>query len=110
MYWRAGFQIMTAKMDNEFEPMCSNLADLGIGLNKVARDEHIGEVECFICTLKEHMCAIYNTLPFTHIPPHMVIEMANHAVYWLNSFPHQDGISDTLSPHTIITRQTINYN
>ena len=40
----------------------------------------------------------------------MVIEMANHAVYWLNSFPHPDGISDTLSPRTIITGQTINYN
>ena len=97
-------------MDGEFEPMCGNLADLGISLNEAARDEHVGEVEHFMCTLKECMRASYNTLPFTNIPPCMVIKMANHAVYWLNSFPHQDGISETLSPHTIITGQTIDYN
>ena len=36
---------MMAKMDGEFEPMRGDLADLGIGLNKAARDEHIGEVK-----------------------------------------------------------------
>ena len=36
--------------------------------------------------------------------------MANHAIFWLNSFPHPDGISETLSPWTIITSQTIDYN
>ena len=76
MYQQARFWIVTAKMDGKFEPMCSNLVDLGIGLNEAARDQHIGEVEWFICTLKERMRAIYNTLPFTHTPPHMVIEMA----------------------------------
>ena len=97
-------------MDSKFEAMHSDLADLGIGLNEVACDEHVGKIERFICMLKEQVHAIYNTLPFTNIPPCMIIEMANHAVYWLNSFPHQDGISNTLSPHTIITGQTINYN
>ena len=45
MYRQARFRITTAKMDGEFEPMCGDLADLGIGLNEVARDEHVGEVE-----------------------------------------------------------------
>ena len=52
MYRQAGFRIAAAKMDSEFELMHGDLADLGIGLNKAARDEHIGEVEQFIQTLK----------------------------------------------------------
>jgi hypothetical protein len=56
------------------------------------------------------MRAIYNTLPFTNMPPHLVIKMAKHAVYWLNAFPHPNGVSDTLSPHMIITGQGVDYN
>jgi hypothetical protein len=110
IYKRAGFHITAAKMDGEFEPMRGNLADLGIVLNETARDEHVGEVERFIRTLKERMRAIYNMLPFTNMPPCLVIKMAKHAVYWLNAFPHPDGVSDTLSPWTIVTGQTVNYN
>ena len=69
MYRWAGFCIATAKMDGKFEAMCGDLADLGIGLNEATGKEHIGEIECFICTLKEQMHMIYNTLPFTNIPP-----------------------------------------
>jgi hypothetical protein len=86
------------ELDGEFEPMCGNLADLGIALNEAARDEHIGDIEQFNRTLKECMRAIYNTLPFTNMPPRLVIEMAKHAVYWLNAFLHPDGVSATLSP------------
>ena len=56
-------------MDSEFEAMRGNLADLGIGLNEAAHDEHIGEIERFICTLKEWMHMVYNTILFTNIPP-----------------------------------------
>jgi hypothetical protein len=110
VYKRAGFHITMALMDGEFEPMHGDLANLGIALNEAARDEHIRDVERFIQTLKERMCAIYNTLPFTNMPPRLVIEMAKHAVYWLNAFLHPDGVSDTLSPRTIVTGQTVDYN
>jgi Zinc knuckle len=110
VYKRAGFQITSALMDGEFEPMRGDLADLGIALNETARDEHVGDVERFIRTLKERMRAIYNMLPFNNMPPRLVIEMAKHAVYWLNAFPHPNGISDTLSPRTIVTGQTVDYN
>ena len=36
VYRRAGFRIMTAKMDGEFEAMRGDLADLGITLNEAA--------------------------------------------------------------------------
>jgi hypothetical protein len=67
-------------MDGEFEPMRGDLADLGIALNETARDEHVGDIERFIRTLKERMRAIYNnTLPFKHVPPRIVIKMASQA-------------------------------
>jgi hypothetical protein len=111
VYKHAGFHVTTALMDGEFEAMCGDLADIGIALNEAARDEHVGDVERFIRTfLKERMRAIYNMLPFTNMPPRLVIEMAKHTVYWLNAFPHSSGVSDTLSPRTIITGQTVDFN
>jgi hypothetical protein len=109
VYKRAGFRVLTTMMDGEFEAMRGDLADLGIALNEAARDEHVGEIERFIRTLKERMRAIYNSLPFTNMPPRIVIEMAKHAVYWLNAFPHPNGVSNTLSPRTIVTGQTVDF-
>lgn len=110
VYRKGGFRIITAKMDGEFEALRGELADLEIGLNEAARDEHVGEVERYIRTLKERMRAIYSSLPFSNVPPRLVIEMAKHAVYWLNAFPCHNGVSGTLSPRTIITGQTVDYN
>jgi hypothetical protein len=53
------------------------------------------------------MHATYNTLPFTHMPPHLVIEMAKQAIFWLHSFPRVDGVSDHMSPREIMTGQRL---
>ena len=45
IYQRAGFQVMQALIEGEFEPLRGNLADCGIALNSTARDEHVGEAE-----------------------------------------------------------------
>jgi hypothetical protein len=96
-------------MDGEFKPMRGDLADAGITLNETANDEHVGEIERFIRTLKERMWAFYNSLPFNHMPPRLVIKMAKHSIYWLNSFPHPNGVSADMSPRTIITGQTVDF-
>jgi hypothetical protein len=44
------------------------------------------------------------------MPPRLVIEMAKHGIYWLNAFPNPNGVSDNLSPRTIITGQTVDFN
>jgi hypothetical protein len=110
VYKRAGFKIVATLMDGEFEPLRGDLADAEIALNTTARDEHVGDIERFIRTLKERMRANYNTLPFTRIPTRLVIEMAKSCVFWLNSFPHPNGVSADLSPRTIITGQSIDFN
>jgi hypothetical protein len=110
IYRRAGFRVTMAMMGGEFQKLRGDLADMEVKLNGTARDEHVGEIERYIRTLKERMHAIYNTLPFTNVPPRLVIEMAKNCVYWLNSFPNKNGISNALSPHTIITGQNVDYN
>ena len=55
-------------MDGELVPLCGGLAELGVTLNETSRDEHVGDIEWYICTMKEHMQAIYNTLPFQKVP------------------------------------------
>ena len=98
LYWRAGFRVTQALMDGKFEPMRGELAGIGVELNTTARDEHVGDIERFIQTIKEWMRAIYNTLPYKNMPPRLVIEMTKHAVFWLNAFPHPNGIGGNKSP------------
>jgi hypothetical protein len=44
------------------------------------------------------------------MPNWMVIEMVYTSVFWLNSFPSAQGISETLSPWEIVLRQSLDYN
>ena len=67
------------------------------------------EIERHIRVVKERSRAIYNTVPFTRFPAQMVIEMVYNCNFWLNSFPHPDGVSAVLSPRTIVTGHTIDF-
>jgi hypothetical protein len=78
-------------------------------LNTVSADEHVPEIERHIRTIKERARSVINTLPFEGYPPRMIIELIYYCVFWLNSFPAVGGISDVMSPRTIITGTTIDY-
>ena len=109
LFRKAGFKVTIALMDGKFVPLRGGLAELGLRLNETSRDEHVGDIERYIQTVKERMRAIYNTLPFQKIPAWLVIEMAKTAVFWLNTFPAAGGASHNLSPRTIITGQQVDY-
>ena len=66
--------------------------------NICSADEHIPEIEQFIHIIKECCQALHATLPFISFPPCLIIEMVYHCVFWLNSFPPNEGVSNTLSP------------
>ena len=53
LYRMAGFKVTVALMDGEFLPLCRGLAKLGIRLNETSRDEHVRDIERYICTVKE---------------------------------------------------------
>ena len=110
IYKQRGFNVSHLLMDGEFEPLRGALAGLGIQLNMVTNQEHVPEVERYIRTLKERVRCIYNTLPFEHMAPRLLIEMVKASNFWLNAFPHRNGISDVLSPRQIVTGSTIDFN
>ena len=107
---KRGFKISTLLMDRQFESIRGDLAEMQINLNTVSNDEHVPEVERYIRTIKERAHCVYNTLPFRRIPTRMIIEIVYHSVFWLNSFPAEDGISPKLSPCAIVIGTLIDYN
>jgi len=83
---------------------------MGIILNVTSRDKHVPEIERYIRTVKERVRAIVNTLPFKQYPNRLIVKTVYNSTFWLNCFPHKDGIHPTLSPRMIVTGSTIDYN
>ena len=71
---------------------------------------NVQEIERFIRKIKERAWAIVNTLPIEQYPNRLIVETVYNTIFWLNCFPHKNGIHPTLSPCTIITGSTIDYN
>lgn len=110
IYHSGGFRIRHVLTDGAFESLKEALMSvLKARLNTTSRDEHVGEIERYIRTVKERMRSTFNALPFKRFPARMVIESAKREVFWLNAFPNTNGISKTLSPRTIITGDTLSY-
>jgi hypothetical protein len=84
--------------DGEFEVIHVQLAAAGSGLNICSANEHVLEVECFIRTVKERACCIYNSVLFQKFQALLIKEMVTTCIFWLNMFPPHDGMSSMLSP------------
>jgi len=104
------FTVTRCNANLEFKPLKDDPKEKGIHLNLATEGEHMPEVERCIRTIKEWTRAIWNTVPFTRFPSRMVTEMATSSVFWLNMFPGNDGISNTMSPRTIMTGICADYN
>ena len=98
-YARAGFNVHTILMDNEFEKIRDYV---NATLNTPAASEHIGEIERRIRVIKERCRGILCTLPYAKIPRVMLIYLLHHVVMWLNNFPVANGISTRFSPREIL--------
>ena len=59
--------------------------------------------------IKERGRGILNTLPFKKMPRLMLIELVYHVVLWLNAFPANSGVSETLSPWEIVYRHKLDF-
>lgn len=77
VYRNCGFRVKTPLMNGEFAGLQGDLADQQVNLNATVPDKHAGDIERFICTVKERIRSIYTTLSFQLIPAQVVIEMAN---------------------------------
>ena len=62
-----------------------------------------------IQTLKERIRATRHSLPFKRMPRLMLVEMVYYNTMWINAFPAKYGVSNTISPRTMLTGVTLNY-
>ncbi len=109
-YLQRGFCITAVHADLEFECCRGTIAtDLQARLNTAGEDEHVPEVERCIRTVKERTRCTYNCLPFERFPPLLIVEMVFLSVFWMNAFPHKNGISASLSPRTIVTGRHVDF-
>jgi hypothetical protein len=69
VYLKRGFKITHTPADGQFKALRGDVAELGITLNVVSRDDDVPEAERYIRTIKERTGYIYNTLPFNQMPP-----------------------------------------
>jgi hypothetical protein len=107
LYTCCGFRVTTILADPEFEPLQETFGH--IQFNLCAQDEHVPEIERFIRTVKDRTRSGYNSLPFERIPRLMLIRLVGNAVFWLNAFPHTDGVPNTLSPRYLLTGKHLDY-
>ncbi len=95
LYRCRGFRVTECNAYMEFEPVQNSFCS--ITFNLFAQDEHVPEIERYIRTMKDHSQSGYNSLPFEQIPRLVVVRLVGNSIFWLNAFPHEDGISGTLS-------------
>ena len=112
VFRRGGLRPRFLLADGAFasDSMEAGTGELGIKLNTTARDEHVGEIERHIRTIKERIRSVYTTLPFEALPKVMLIELAKFATFWLNGLPNQNNqLSTTRSPRELVTGETVDY-
>lgn len=104
---RRKFSVRTILADPEFVPLQAEMGQFQF--NYCAQNEHIPEIERFIQTVKDRTQSGCNSLPFRRIPRLMVIRMVSNALFWINAFPHKDGVSSNLSPSFILTGKQLDF-
>jgi hypothetical protein len=101
LYHARGFNVIAIHADMDFECIRDNIPSMHFELT--AKDAHVGEIERSICTIKEHIRADVHDMPYKRLPKMLTIELVRRAVMILNQFPALDGVSETLSPLSIMT-------
>jgi hypothetical protein len=109
LYETRGFTVTKVEGDQEFSCLANDL--LPTSLNIADADDHVAKVERSIQTIKERVRCFVQGLPFKRIPKAMMRAAIENANKTLNQFPAKNGVSNTLSPLTIMTgRPTPNFN
>jgi hypothetical protein len=101
LYRSRGLIVEVILADNEFEP----LRPWFPMLNTCAANEHVPDVERFVRTVKDRTRSMYRMLPYKYLPRLVLIHLVKNAVFWLNAFPGNDGITRKYSPRYIMTGQ-----
>jgi hypothetical protein len=110
-YLQRGFHITTVHADGEFAPLKTLIEAMPGGpmVNLTSANEHVPRIEGWILVVKERCRANRHSLPFHTILKLMTIHIVLNVVKLLHFFPTKGGVSDTLSPNTIMSGETLDY-
>ena len=103
IYESRGFEIHTLTGDNEYEIDELRDAILPTALHTVGAGEHVGGIEREVRTIKERARCTVQANPYDYATKLMVIQLVYDVIDWLDAVPARDGISDNLSPDSIVT-------
>ncbi len=84
-----GLNVSLIKGDPEFIPLEMEFDTKFIFC---AQNEHVPEIERYVRTVKERTRCGHSLLPFCWMPCLVIIWLVSNAIFWLNAFPHPDGI------------------
>jgi hypothetical protein len=95
-YASRDFKVKLIFSDNEgaIEASRLHLADKGIVISPVAKDEHVPEIERAGRVLKERVRAYWNTLPFK-LDKELLKNLVNYCVFAINLFPKDNSIGNS---------------
>ena len=110
-YLQRGFRITTVSADGEFEPLKTLIESIpgGPTVNLASASEHVPEIERRIRVVRERCRATRHSLPFQRIPKILTIHIVFNVVKLLNFFPTKGGVSESLSPKTILSGETLDF-
>ena len=100
LYRNRGFDIVSLITDIEFNCIRDDINP--VELQTVPADDHVGDIEVSIKLVKEDLRCTVQGLPYRRYPKLMIIEMVADVLRKRTQFPANDGISDKLSPLTIV--------
>jgi hypothetical protein len=110
-YLQRGFHITVLHVDGEFAPLKALIESMPGGpmVNLASANEHVPEIERRIRVVKERCRASRHDLPFQRIPKLLLIHIVLNSVKMLNFFPTKGGVSDNISPKTIMSGEVLDY-
>jgi hypothetical protein len=109
LYRARGFRVQFVFADNEFSGLRAQLLQLRVYLNCAAATEHVPEIERAIRVIKERTRASLNSLPFKIVPIRFIKELVCYMVTCINMFPRRGGVSNNLSPRTLVSGIALNF-
>ena len=98
-------------VNGEFAPLKTMIESMSAGpmVTLTSRNKHVPETKHRIRVVKEHCRDTRHRLLFTRIPKILMIHIVFNVVNMLNYFPTKGGISNTLSPKTIMAGEKLVY-
>ena len=109
MYEVRGFHVKYILVDIQFKAI-KDRGQLTACVNVVAKGEHVPEIEHFNRVIKERTRCYYAMLPFKTLPRIMIIHLLVTVMFYINAFVWRKGVSQFLSPLTILEGIVIDYN